>query len=137
MKIKIITGKRSVGKSTLAKDISLGFEDPLFISPSSNSYESPFFFENVSLHTDLIVIDEVNGRDICDYLELFTGECIRVEKRGFVGFEIPNPQIIIIVSDNFKVEFLPNYWEKFIDVISVSQEPIYFTREAKYINTNN
>jgi AAA+ ATPase superfamily predicted ATPase len=93
-KPKLIIGKERSGKSFLAKNISFGFSNPVFLSGRDFIRNSSFRFSAVKDNTDLIVIDDVPAKDLMEVV-LECTDSIYIERQCEVGYEIKSPQIII------------------------------------------
>jgi len=99
-KIKIIFGKEinePTGKSFLASQISIGYDNPVKIDTKGIEFDSPFAFSQIDETTDLIIIDEITKKSAATIPSVIYPDNIWVEKRGKTGFSIKKPRIIIII----------------------------------------
>lgn len=97
-KITVITGPANSGKTFLSKNISLNYENPIFVNERSTRKE-PFRFSTIDSTVDLIIIDDVNNLDFFRKLQdLVNSKTLFIKKIGIEEFHTPTPNVIINTS---------------------------------------
>jgi hypothetical protein len=93
---KIIIGETESGKSFLASNIALGYDNPVTYYRTTLLRES-FRFNDVHENTDLIIVDDIPVSKILEVAAIFTKDLI-VERQGKNKMTIKCPRVILIVD---------------------------------------
>lgn len=120
----IIFGKANSGKSHLANQMAMAFENPVFLD-GRNLHHKHFKYQEVEDDTDLMVIDDLNQKLLLKDLTYY--DRITVHRKGDTSFLMSLPKIIITIECD----------EDFIDDLDVSikRRSIFIKCEADHNDT--
>jgi len=134
-KIIVITGKPESGKTSLAKNMALAFENPIWLDARSFSLQNRFFFDCLNKSHDLIVLDDLPQRFV-NFIAYGLSTEITIEKRGQKPFEIPTPKIIITCDVAIKTETTDQSFLRRVKEINVSNlKPLIITTTNDLISS--
>jgi len=112
MKPIIIYGPQSSGKSFLAKTISMGFENPVFINGRKNKlFHDPWLYSEVNERTDLIVFSDTLARNLRGLVYLLEEQKIVVQFPEKPDKIYPLPKVIV-EGDLDKLYLLHNFKDR-------------------------
>lgn len=139
-KITIITSDKSnAGKSFLAKNMKLMYENPVFLCGRNRSSIIDFRFKNlIKKETDLVVLDDLREEFVKNIVHLFLSNSLLIHPMNSNSFEVLTPHLIITTSNFNPKEFSFHNLKK-INLIKcnlkrIDDSTVFFSH--KKINTN-
>jgi len=99
MRKLIICGGDRSGKTFLAMNIAAAFDHVVYLSGRNlNHLKNPFFYDEVTEKTELIIVDDVNPKHLQFVQGLIFSEKIKIDKMGKKSFSIDVPNVIITMN---------------------------------------
>ena len=133
-KVIVITGPEECGKTFISNNISLAFENPLFISGRCIKTDDPFLFQDVEEDTDLIILDDVKPENVSTLVFMCYGY-IYIEKRFEKQKKIKAP-LVIINTTNFKPNIKGRSLDRRMKLVVISKN-IDLNNKPKISITSN
>lgn len=128
-KATIITGPERSGKSFLAQNVILAFENPVQISAKDYRMKHPFLFQGAEKNTDVILFHDVSRSNWDMLLGMIYSSELRIVKKGQAAFYIPTPKIIAVLDFPLNIETWPeagNGIDARIEIVDCSREDRIF-----------
>lgn len=97
--VKILTGPENSGKSYAAKIMKLAFKKPFHRLADAEFFRTPFPLHGVDNDTDLILIDDVQKKDLQQVISTFTAPYLRIIAKNQSPKVIETPRVIITLMD--------------------------------------
>lgn len=100
------------GKSIVAKYLAM-YKSTVSVSGKASDFKNSFFYQDVSLDTDIILFDDVNQKFPFSYLfDVITGD-LKVEKKNKTPFIIPFAQgPKFLITTNYTIQGTGNSYDR-------------------------
>ncbi len=121
--VKILTGLENSGKSYAAKIMKLAFKKPFHRIADAEFFRTPFPLHGVDNDTDLILIDDVQKKDLQEVVSTFTEPYLRIIAKNKTPKVLETPRVIITLMDASAddLSFLQTpYLSRRVDVLECS-----------------
>ncbi|MFD2827198.1 hypothetical protein ACFSYG_12010 [Leeuwenhoekiella polynyae] len=97
--IKILTGPENSSKTYAAKIMKLAFKRPFYRVADSDFLRETFFLDGLEADNDVIIVDDVQIKDLDRVLEIFTQPYLRVNSKFRRPNVLETPRVLITLND--------------------------------------
>lgn len=100
MKNIIICGKGRSGKTFLANNIAVAFENVEFLNGRNQPQSDSFIFDRITKKTDLIHFDDVKLCDLKIIVKLFISDVMLINRKAFEPIYVNTPPVLVTIDES-------------------------------------